>query len=183
MENNLYKNSPPVEMNNGVYDMISIQQSVRIDDMKFRTIGSGPAGLGYNYGGLGLGGLGPYSGALPNAGLGPGGAFEFSNPFYNAGDAAGLGLPQAIQPAIGFGSDALSYEDEYEVSGDEYGDEEGRVEDDYDYNEVRLILMKIQRHNPGLFKAFLRMGMPYYEVRRLMRKIISLTLLYKSDED
>lgn len=181
MEEKILRNSPDVNMNNTTYNMVSLNPSVRIDEMKFRTIGGGPSGPGYGYGGLGLGGLGPYSGALPGTGLSSG-AFELSSPYASLADPAALGFPSAIQPNLNLASDAIGYEEEYEFTGDE-GSDRDVDNDDYDYNEVRMILMKIQRYNPGIFKAFLRMGMPYYEVRRLMRKIIRLTMMYSEENE
>lgn len=51
----------------------------------------------------------------------------------------------------------------------------------YDRHDVRRILYKIQRYNPGIFRRFMRCGVPYYEAKRLVKRIIKLTLLYYDD--
>ncbi len=179
MNNRFGNDSPPVEMNNNTYNMVSLQPSIEVDDMRFRTIGGGPAGIGYGYGGLGLGGLGPYTGVIPGIAY-QGGAYGLSNPYYNTGDSGLLGMPSNIN----LPSDGMELQSGFGFSQyDDVDDDRDKYEEDYDYNDVRLILMKIQRYNPGIFKALMRTGMPYYEVRRIIRKIIRLTMLYMKDDD
>ena len=183
MSNRFGNGSPPVEMNNTIYNMVSLQPSIAVDEMRFRTIGGGPTGVGTGFGGLNIGGgIGPSTGIMPGISY-PGGAYGLSNPYYNIGDSALLGLPSNLN----LPTDGMTLHGGYDFSGygDEEDDEEDRekYKDDYDYNDVRLILMKIQRYNPGIFKALMRTGMPYYEVRRIIRKIIRLTMLYMKDDD
>lgn len=179
MNNRFGDGSPPVEMNNNIYNMVSLQPSIAVDEMKFRTIGGGLTGAGAGYGGMGLGALGPYSGVLPGVAF-PGGAYGLANPYYNIGDSALLGAPSNLNMP----SSGMSLQGEYDFSEyDDDDDDRDKHDEDYDYNDVRLILMKIQRYNPGIFKALMRTGMPYYEVRRIIRKIIRLTMIYMKDDD
>ena len=180
MDNRFGNDSPPVEMNNNIYNMVSLQPSIAVDEMKFRTIGGGPTGMGPGYGGMGLGGgIGASTGVLPGTAY-PGGAYGLANPYFNIGDSALLGLPSNLN----LPSDGIGLQGGFDFSGyDDEDDDRDKYQDDYDYNDVRLILMKIQRYNPGIFKALMRTGMPYYEVRRIIRKIIRLTMLYMKDDD
>ncbi|WP_461207229.1 hypothetical protein [Clostridium sp. DL1XJH146] len=64
---------------------------------------------------------------------------------------------------------------------------------DYDYNnkdyynkdyynrDVRRILRKIETYNPGIFRYLAMYGVPYDAARKIVRRIIRLTLMYYDD--
>ncbi|WBW95877.1 hypothetical protein [Oceanirhabdus sp. W0125-5] len=187
MNNRFNDSSPPVEMNNNIYNMVSLQPSIAVDEMRFRTIGGGATGLGPGYG---LGGLGAQTSVLHGLAY-PGGAYGLANPYFNIGEypyPSGYpipGMPSNISmPSGGLGVQGGYDFTEYDDNDDDDDDDDrDKYKYDYDYNDVRYILMKIQRYNPGIFKALMRTGMPYYEVRRIIRKIIRLTMMYMKDDD
>lgn len=44
--------------------------------------------------------------------------------------------------------------------------------------DIRRILMKIQRHNPGVFRRIIRYGVSYPVTVKWVKRIIRLTLIY-----
>lgn len=55
------------------------------------------------------------------------------------------------------------------------------IEDGYEednYSRVDLILSRIENNNPGIFRFLERNGVPYEKARRLVRRIVRLTLMY-----
>lgn len=55
------------------------------------------------------------------------------------------------------------------------------IEDEYyedNYSRVDLILTRMEKNNPGIFRFLERNGIPYDRARRLVRRIIRLTLMY-----
>lgn len=51
-----------------------------------------------------------------------------------------------------------------------------------EYDDIKNIVVRIHKYNPGVFKALMKYGVPYYEARNIIMKIVSLTLLYDEME-
>lgn len=49
----------------------------------------------------------------------------------------------------------------------------------YDYDEVSEIVRRIERFNPGIYRRLNYFGVPYAASRRIVRRIVTLTLEYK----
>lgn len=174
-----------IVMNDVEYDMIPMESKLSPED--FMTRGE----MGFRQ----QPGINPLSSGSPYTGIPYGLGFPFGPQF--------MGGPAIFPPGtyssydegmFPIGGEALFYEEDYEVEGNEremdnrepqynkkdYYDEDYNYKDK-DYKDIRRIIMKIQRYNPGIFRTLMRYGMPYYEARRLVRRIVRLTLIYEDD--
>lgn len=175
-----------IVMNDTEYDMVPMESKLSPEDFMARGEMNQQAGIDYQ--GIGI----PYSG-LPYGTVFPFGGEFMGGPFT---------MPQGGLPPFGpgvspIGEEALLYEEEYdEWEGDNrepkynkpkykkkgyYDYDDKDYDKDYDYKDIRRIVMKIQRYNPGIFRMLMRYGMPYYEARRLVRRIVRLSLIYGDD--
>lgn len=50
-----------------------------------------------------------------------------------------------------------------------------------DFIDVNNILMKIERYNPGVFQFLRRYDMSYEDAKKIIKKIITVTLMYEND--
>ena len=50
-----------------------------------------------------------------------------------------------------------------------------------EYNEVDSIVKKIERYNPAIFRRLTRNGNPYVDVREIITRIVSVSLMYKDE--
>ena len=64
---------------------------------------------------------------------------------------------------------------------DIYSVDKSRDMDYEDFVDVNKILMKIERYNPGIFQFLRRYGMSYEEAKKIIKKIITVTLMYEND--
>ena len=67
------------------------------------------------------------------------------------------------------------------------------IEDDYEdidedmtrkknhCKDANKILMKIEKYNPGIFRYLRMYGVPYPVAKKIIRKIIKVTLMYYDD--
>lgn len=49
------------------------------------------------------------------------------------------------------------------------------------YNEIDSVVRRLERYNPAIFKRMTRCGMPYAEVRDIVRRIVKLSLMYSEE--
>lgn len=57
-----------------------------------------------------------------------------------------------------------------------------RVKDEtYYQDKVDIILKKIERSNPGIFGRLVSFGVPYFEAKKIVKRIIFLTLNYSKN--
>lgn len=64
---------------------------------------------------------------------------------------------------------------------DIYSVDKVRDMDYEDFIDVSKILMKIERYNPGIFQFLRRYSMSYEEAKKIIKKIITVTLMYETD--
>ncbi|KGM93598.1 hypothetical protein IRP63_09280 [Clostridium botulinum] len=64
---------------------------------------------------------------------------------------------------------------------DEYSDDKSRELDYDDFVDVNNMLMKIERYNPGIFQFLRRYNMSYEDAKKIIKKIITVTLMYEND--
>ncbi|AYF53301.1 hypothetical protein FDJ70_02020 [Clostridium botulinum] len=64
---------------------------------------------------------------------------------------------------------------------DEYSDDKPRELDYDDFVDVNNMLMKIERYNPGIFQFLRRYGMSYEDAKKIIKKIITVTLMYENN--
>lgn len=175
-------------MNDVEYDMVPMESKLSPEDFMSRgememrqepEIGSQNLGVPY--------GASSYGTGFPFGGQFMGGPLTFPQG----------SLPPFGQDILPIGEEASFYEEDYGMEVDEwevenrepkykkpkYKKKEYYDDDykDYDYKDIRRIVMKIQRYNPGIFRMLMRYGMPYYEARRLVRRIVRLALIYGDD--
>lgn len=48
--------------------------------------------------------------------------------------------------------------------------------------KAEKILMEIEKNNPMLFGRFASFGIPYYEAKKIVSRVVYLTLLYEDDK-
>ena len=63
----------------------------------------------------------------------------------------------------------------------EYNNERYKDEKHIEQKAER-ILMKIEKNNPMLFGRFASLGIPYYEAKKIVSRVVYLTLLYGDDK-
>lgn len=56
--------------------------------------------------------------------------------------------------------------------------EENDVDDSRIYGNIDEIVARIEQYNPGIFRTMASFGIPYAEARRIVRRIVRLTLAY-----
>nr|MBK5234301.1 hypothetical protein [Clostridium sp.] len=49
------------------------------------------------------------------------------------------------------------------------------------YNDADSIVRRIEKYNPAIFRHLTRCGIPYVEVREMVRRIVRLTLMYREE--
>lgn len=54
-------------------------------------------------------------------------------------------------------------------------------EETYYKDNVDIILKKIEKNNPGIFGRLVSFGVPYFEARKIVKRIIFLTLNYSKN--
>lgn len=163
-----------LEMSNQEYEMIPIESTAESYFMNFRSaniFGTRVIGPGGLQGGLlqpgtfQLGGyptgvdtpLDPLDTGISDLLVGPLGVEEVENYFY----------PNNMQK---------------NPFGPSYGVKSKKKKRELDYEDIKDITVKIHKYNPGVFKSLMKYGIPYYEARNIIMKIVRLTLLYSEME-
>ncbi len=62
-----------------------------------------------------------------------------------------------------------------------YDDNKDYYNKDYYDRDVRKILRKIETYNPGIFRYLAMYGVPYNAAKKIIRRVIRLTLMYYDD--
>lgn len=78
-------------------------------------------------------------------------------------------------------SDNMAGMNMMETEDDEDIDENMTRKKKHDTKDVNKILMKIERYNPGIFRYLRMYGVPYPVAKKIIRKIIRVTLIYYED--
>jgi hypothetical protein len=86
-----------------------------------------------------------------------------------------MGVEQML-PGSMVGMNMMEAEDDYEDI-----EEDMTRKKDCGPKEVNKILMKIQKYNPGIFRYLRMYGVPYPVAKKIVRKIVKVTLMYYED--
>ncbi|MGH4051046.1 MAG: hypothetical protein ACREVX_06785 [Clostridium sp.] len=70
------------------------------------------------------------------------------------------------------------YESEDSMQLDKY---QNRVPVQGQYNDVESIVFRIEKYNPIIFKRLTRCGIPYTEVKQIVRRIVKLSLMHRDE--
>jgi len=70
------------------------------------------------------------------------------------------------------------YESEDSMQLDKY---QNRAPVQGQYNDVESIVFRIEKYNPAIFKRLTRCGIPYAEVKEIVRRIVKLSLMHRDE--
>lgn len=161
-----------LEMSSQEYEMIPIESTAESYFMNFRSA---------NIFGTRI--LGP-GGGFQNSVLQPG---TFQPGGYPTGvdtplDPLDTGISDLLVGPLGleelqnyFNSNKM--QNGYDIPSDE-APQSKKKKREVDYGDIKNIAVKIHKYNPGVFKSLMKYGIPYYEARNIIMKIVRLTLLY-----
>lgn len=163
-----------LEMSNQEYEMIPIESTAESYFMNFRSA---------NIFGTRVIGPGGFQGGLLQPGtFQPGG---YPTGIDTPLDPLDTGISDLLVGPLGL-EELQNYFNTSNVQKNPYGPSYGvkskKKKRELDYGDIKDVTVKIHKYNPGVFKSLMKYGIPYYEARNIIMKIVRLTLLYSEME-